>query len=221
MAKKILLILFCIFSLGISSYRASAQDAGEDVKSFLARLENAINSMDTYKFTLKSENWKGKKHEKKVIEFYFKKPNLMRTDVLAGKKRGSRVVLNKEGKIRGRNSWGFKKTLKPTDKRLKSIRGSTFMNASFLDKIARLKEHILKRGCIATVAEEEYEGNSTYHLHISHNDTDDPVTGEDIWFEKKTYLMLRNLKFENEDLVADAIWEGAKINIPLKDSLFE
>ena len=145
----------------------------------------------------------------------------MRTDVLKGRKKGSRVALNKKGKIRGRNAWGFKKTLKPTDKRLKNIRGYTFMNSSLLNKTERIKEHILERGCIATLTEEEYMGRPAYHLHIDHKDLDDPVTDEDIWFDKETYMPFKNLKYENKTKVTDTTWLDFEINLPLDDKLFE
>ncbi|MBL7070746.1 MAG: hypothetical protein ISS26_01055 [Candidatus Omnitrophica bacterium] len=90
--------------------------------------------------------------------------------------------------IRGKHPWGFKKTLKPTDKRLRNIRGFTFMNSSFSSKTARLKKHILDRGCKAVLVEEEYAGVPAYYLHIDHDDSDDPITDEDVWFEKETYL---------------------------------
>ncbi len=226
MARRVFLILGCaaFLFLGALGYYTATVDAAEvdrNVRDFLNNLENAIYKMDTYRLIMESENWKGKKHEKKLLRFQFKKPNLMRTDVLEGKKRGSTVLLNKEGKIRGRNSWGMKKTLKPTDRRLKNIRGYTFMNSNLLDKTERLKEHILERGCKAILTEEECMGRPAYYLHIDHEDADDPITDEDAWFDKKTYVILKNLKYENDVKVTDTTWRDIEINIPLDDEIFE
>lgn len=222
MQKKVCVVLICAAFLLLSYNRiAASQEVDEGVRIFLNSLEDAIYKMDTYRYIMTSENWKGKRHEKKTLRFQFKKPNLIRTDVLEGKKRGSTVILNKEDKVRGRNSWGLRKTMKPTDKRLRSIRGSTFMQASLSDKLKRLKEHILERGCIAGVSEEEYTGRPAYRLHIDHQDEDDPVTAEDIWFDKETYVTLKNLKYEDDNKVADVTWKDFEINIPLDDSLFE
>lgn len=218
MFKRIFIVLnFAVF-LFLSPLAAEV-DEGAGV--FLKNLEDAVNKMDTYSFTITSESWKGRRHEKKVLKFHFKKPNLMRTYVLEGRKKGSTVVLNKEGKIRGRNSWGLRKTLKPTDRRLKNLRGNTFMNTSLLDKTERLKNHILERGCTATIAETEYEGKPAYYMHIDHKDPDNPVTGEDLWFDKETYMLLKNVKYEGEKKAADAAWMEFKINIPLEDKLFK
>ena len=219
MSRKILIILICAALLGLAEFARA--EPSEEVRVFLNNLEETINGIDTYRFVMLTENWKDNRHEKKLVRFQFKKPNLMRTDVLEGKKKGNSVVLNKEGKIRGRNSWGFKKTLKPDDKRLKNLRGSTFMNASLLDKLARLKMHILERGCKASLRNVEYEGKTAYHLHIKHKDSDNPVTGEDIWFDKTNYALLKNLKYEGETKVADTTWQEIEINIPLEDELFE
>lgn len=227
MTKKIILILGCIILISLSSSRHYADilnattEVDKNIITFLNNLEDAVNKMDTYRFVMESENWKGGEYDKKVTMFQFKKPNLMRTDVLDGKKKGSVVLLNKEGKIRGKNPAGFKKTLKPTDKRLRNIRGYTFMNSSLSDKTERLKEHILERGCKAALTEEEYMGRDTYHLHIEHKDIDDLVTDEDVWFDKEPYVVLKNLKYENGEKVTDVTWRDFEINIPLDDSLFE
>jgi outer membrane lipoprotein-sorting protein len=192
---------------------ACAAEVDTEVKAFLDSLENAVNKMDTYRFITESENRKGDQSEEKVIMFQFKKPNLMRTDVLEGKKKGNSVVLNKEGKIIGRNRMGFKKTLQPTDKRLKNIRGYTFMDSSLLSKTAR--------GCKATLRTEECLGRPSYRLHIEHHDADDDVTAEDLWFDKGTYMLMKNLKYANDEKVTGIIWRDVEINIPLDESLFE
>ncbi|MDB4349590.1 hypothetical protein OAA99_01395 [Omnitrophica bacterium] len=215
--KKVLILLSCLVFLFAKAPQAQT---GEDVKIFLKKLEGAIGNMNTYRCVMTSENWKGRKHEYKVSRLQFKKPNLMRLDVLKGKKKGSTVVLNKEGKIRGKNSWGLRKTLKPTDKRLKNIRGYTFLNSSLLDKVERIKRHILEKGFEAALEETEWEGRPAYHLHIDYSDPDSPVTDEDIWFNKETYATLKNLKYEGETKVTDVTWQDFEINIPLDDKLF-
>lgn len=239
MAKKILVIL-CCFVIIAFHYYASAEEAAdtaggattanteesmpgaaENIKVFLNNLEDAVTKMDTYRFVMLSENWKGEKHEKKTIRFQFKKPNLMRADVIDGDKKGSVVLLNKKGEIRGKNSLGLRKTLKPSDSRLKNIRGFTFMNSSLSDKTKRFKEHILERGCAAVLNEEIYDGKPAYRLHIKHKDSDDAVTDEDAWFEKETHLILKNLKYENDVKVTDTAWKNYEINIYLDDGLFE
>src|SRR3990167_8810049 len=141
MFKKIIIVAMLVFGLSQPVVHCADEKVPADVKAFLNNLEDAIYKMDTYRFTMVSENWKGKKHEYKVTEFKFKKPNLIRTDVIEGDKKGSTVILNKEGKIRGKNSMGLRKTLQPTDSRLKNIRGATFMQASLLDMLDRLKDH--------------------------------------------------------------------------------
>lgn len=192
-------------------------DAGE----FLQVLEKAINGMHTYDCLMISENRKGKRHEEKTSRLRFKKPNLMRLDVVKGRKRGSSVVLDADGRIRGKNFWGLRQTLKPTDKRLKNIRGYTFLNASLLDKVERLKKHILDTGCAATLTEEKFEGKNAYRLHIAHKDKDNPVTSEDVWFDMESLFLLKNIKYEGEGIVSDVTWREIKMDIPLEDSLFK
>ncbi|MFH0839700.1 MAG: hypothetical protein V1883_01630 [Candidatus Omnitrophota bacterium] len=220
MFNKILIAAILVFGLTRPAALGADEKVHPEVSKFLNNLENAIYKMDTYSSTMVSENWKGKKREYKVTEFRFKKPNLIRTDVIDGDKKGSTVVLNKEGKIRGKNSMGLRKTLNPTDSRLKNIRGATFMQASFIDMVDRLKDHILERGCRARVVVEQYMDRPTYHLMIEHDDDDDPVTLEEVWYDKDTYLIMKKIKFEGETKVSDITWKDRKINISLDDSLF-
>ena len=98
--KRFAILIWAILSLGLFITNIAAESDG-DVKAFLGTLENAIGNMNTYRCIMISEYWKGKIHEEKTTKFHFKKPNLMRMDVLEGRKRGSTVVLNKKGKIRG------------------------------------------------------------------------------------------------------------------------
>ena len=228
MYKKIFMILFCmtvytLFSSGCycADKAAGAAEVDQNVMVFLQNLEDAVERMQTCQLNKTSENWKGKKHEKKVTRFRFKKPNLMRVDVLEGKKKGNAVLLNKDGEIIGMHKWGFKKTLEPADKRLKNIRGLTFLNSSPVDKLARIKEHVLEKGCKAVVTEEEYMDKATYRLHIEHNDPDDPVTGEDVWFAKDTFLMMKNVKYEGDRKVTDVTCYDIEVDIPIEDSVFE
>jgi len=212
----------CLVTAMLSSAPAhsAAVPVEENVKAFLNNLENAISKMDTYKCRMVSENWKGKKHESKIMEFYFKKPSLMRMDVLEGDKAGSVVLLNKEGKIRGKNSMGMRSTLKPTDNRLKNLRGATFTQSSLWDMMDRLKDHIFERGCKAALAEEECMLRPSYRLRIEHEDTDDPVTLEEVWYDKETYFIMKKIKHEGKTKVTDIVWEDRQVNIPLDDSLF-
>ncbi len=221
MSKRALITAYVLLPALLLYAPAVPAEAGKEAGEFLQVLEKAINGMHTYDCLMISENRKGKRCEKKTSRLRFKKPNLMRLDVLKGRKRGSSVILDADGRIRGKNSWGLRQTLKPTDKRLKNIRGYTFLNASLLDKVDRLKKHILDTGCAATVTEEGFEGKNTYRLHIGHNDKDNPVTSEDVWFDKKSLFLLKNIKYEGELTVSDITWREIKVDIPLEDSLFK
>ena len=59
-----------------------------------------------------------------------------------------------------------------------------------------------------------------YHLHIEHNDADDPVTLEDVWYDKNTYFIMKKIKYEGRAKVTDIVWENCEINISLADKLF-
>ena len=94
------------------------------------------------------------------------------------------------------------------------------MQASFIEMIDNLKDHILERGCDARVVEERYMDRPAYHLIIEHSDADDPVTLEEAWYDKETYFIMKKFKYEGEKKVSDTTWNDRKINIPLDDSLF-
>ncbi|MFH1753952.1 MAG: hypothetical protein ABH875_07190 [Candidatus Omnitrophota bacterium] len=192
-----------------------------DVKDFLEDFKEAIDEMDTYTFLMSVENWEGKRHEKMLSRFCFKKPNLIRMEVLEGRKRGSTVVLNKEGSIRGRNNFGLTLTLKPHNKRLQNIRGGTFLRASLADKWSRINDQITNKGCRAKIKEEELGDREVYHLHIYHNNTYNDATDEDLWVDKETFFISKNVIYVDDKVVSDVNWSQHEANIPLDDSLFK
>ena len=191
------------------------------VTEFLEDFAGVVEGLDTYTFIMDSRVRKGLRRDNRISKFYFKKPNLIRTEVLKGRKRGSTVVLQKDGKIRGRNSFGLRLTLKPADRRLKNIRGSTFLNASFADKSARLNKQILEDGCAATLEEVEYDGRTAYHLRVLHKGAYDEVTEEGLWVDRESFLLLRNTMYAGKEVVSDVIWSDYEINVPLSDELFK
>jgi hypothetical protein len=227
MAKKALAVLLCVLFIGLRPALADeelaceSEDADEAVTEFLEDLEEAIDDMETYRCRMISENWKGDRYEFKVSRVSFKKPDLLRLDVLEGHKRGSSVLLDKDGKIRGMNSWGFRSTLRPTDRRLMNIRGQTFLNSSMHDKLRRLKEAIFVKGFGAELKEGEWEERPAYILMIEHNEPGSPLTREDIWFDRETYFLLKDIRYEGGSIVSDVTWKDIEINIHLEEDLFE
>jgi len=210
---------------GSSSSFAQDLEVGEyevddDVEDFLEDFKDAIDEKESYTFLMSIENWKGKKHEKIINRFYFKRPNLLRLEVLKGRRRGSVVLLNKDGKIRGRNSFGLTLTLKPTNRRLQNIRGGTFLRASLSDKWSRINDQIMNKGCRATIKEEEWGEREVYRLHIYHNNTYDDATDEDLWVDEETFFILKNVIYVDDKIVSDVNWSEWETNTPLDDSLF-
>jgi outer membrane lipoprotein-sorting protein len=218
-----LLLALVFSSAGQKAERAAAQDARPraDVVKFLEDFAAAVDRLDSYTFIMDSRARKGRKKDNRISKFYFKKPNLLRTEVLKGRRRGSTVVLQGDGRIRGKNSFGIRMTLKPSDGKLKNVRGSTFLNASLADKSARINEQILDSGCAATLEEAGYEGRAAYRLHITHNGAYDDVTDEDLWVERESFLAIRDILYVGGEIVSDVTWSDYELNIPLDDKLFK
>ena len=62
MVKEIFIIMVCLIFLFTVDITAEVDG---NVKAFLKNLEETVYKMDTYRFTVVSENWKGRKHEKR------------------------------------------------------------------------------------------------------------------------------------------------------------
>ena len=216
------ILAFSLMSLSMPALSAARDEwEDEDVVEFLEDLGQGITGMDSYSCIMTTENSRGDIREFKVSRVRFKKPNLLRVDVLEGDKRGSSVALNRDGVIRGKNAFGFRRTMKETDPRLRNIRGSTFLNASLLDKLGRIKDRIENKGFRAAVSETDLDGRSVYHMHIYHSDPADAMTDEDIWFDRESFFILKNRKFEGDTLVSDVTWRDIEVNIPVDDAEFE
>ena len=102
-------------------------------------------------------------------------------------------------------------------------RSSRYTPYSFLPLALPKKVSLVlsEKGSIATLKEDTCDGKPAYHLHLEHKDPENPLTTEDIWFDKKTLFILKNLKYEGETKVTDTAWQDIEVNIPLSDSLFD
>lgn len=217
--KKLLVALFCILCLFISPLECYPEQIKIDsnVINFLINLSMMNERMDTCKYIIESELWKGRVYVKRTFQFYFKKPYLNRMEILEGPNKGRIVVCNKEGKIRITSLFGIVITLNPKDNRLKDIRGNMFIRSSMAIALDDLKEKILKRICQTVLLEEDKH----YRLHLEHNDIENPVTSEDIWFDKETYRPIRAIEYEGNKKVVDIKWLNFEINTSLDSNLFE
>ncbi|HID93965.1 MAG TPA: DUF1571 domain-containing protein [bacterium (Candidatus Stahlbacteria)] len=184
------------------------------------------DSLTTYTLTHYSHVVKGRKVEDRVYDYKFMKPKWIYMKVIEGKNKGAAIVYNPETRMIRGHKGGIlsliKLTLKPTDRRVVSIRGHRADETDFGAILSRLTEYVND-----TLA--QYKGidkvDNTSAWVIEANGLDSfryyGAVREVIWIGFDGYP----LKFEhyNKDgtLIYRVIYKNLKVDIPIDPKTFK
>jgi outer membrane lipoprotein-sorting protein len=127
----------------------SGKDGSTLVKSMVAKTKQ----MKAYSFNSTLTTYRDGKEIVETGKLYFKKPNLLRFEVLkAGKRSGSVVVRQPDGKVRGKMGGalsGVKVTLSPDSKMLKTANDFSILESDLGSLLADASEQIGQKSCLA------------------------------------------------------------------------
>lgn len=93
----------------------------------LEKAEARYRELTDYECLVEAEARNGKKHESGTYRFWFRKPAMMKIRVTGGKSRGSDLVIDEQGRIKGRKGGLLKAiviSLSRNDHRLRNVRGN-------------------------------------------------------------------------------------------------
>jgi len=184
------------------------------------------DSLNTYTATHYSHVVKGKKVEDRVYNYRFMKPKWIYMKVIKGSNKGAVVVYNPETKMIRGHKGGIlsviKLTLKPTDKRVVSIRGHRSDETDFGTMLSRLIE------CVDdTLA--HYKGidkvDDTPAWVIEANGLDSlkyygAVRGT-IWIGFDGYPLKFEYYDKNGNLIYSVIYKDLKVDVPIDSKTFK
>jgi outer membrane lipoprotein-sorting protein len=199
---------------------ASSNDLTDDV---LASIEKTYESIFDYQCRLETLSILGDKREERHINFYFKKPKLIRMDVLKGNRpfdSGSVGVYEGGDKVTGHRGGALKGIILnlPKESALATtIRGVTF-DESDLETV--LRNLYFYRDNAEIVASETHDAYF-FTCITDHPEENDNISKDLVWIDKKSLLITGNERYEGETLVQAVKWKGFIINAGLPIELFD
>ncbi|TVQ36277.1 MAG: hypothetical protein EA384_14700 [Spirochaetaceae bacterium] len=200
----------------------SAADPPATASEAVDRFEEVYRSIHDYQVRLYQWCRSGRRYERRIIDFYFKRPRRMRMDILTGNRPfddgsvglylgGDKVVGRKGGILSA-----IVLTVNKYDAIATTVRGVTFDQSDLQGILDRLRNGF-------TIGEVELElRGGWYWLHILPHDPEGyrGVTRETVAFDPQTFLPIYSETFEGELQVEFARWTDYILNAGLPDELF-
>jgi hypothetical protein len=163
------------------------------------------------------------RREERIINYYFKKPHMIRIDILDGNKpldRGSVGVYTGGQRVSGHRG-GFMKgmvmSINKNSPLALSVRGETIEQSNVLSVIERM-EHLVQHG---TVKLQEHNT----HIELSFVPFDAAENGrisrDVVWIQRHSMLIIKIQRFEGENLVQQATRDRYILNAGLPHELFD
>jgi outer membrane lipoprotein-sorting protein len=181
----------------------------------LALALEQCRSLESYQCRLKLHLTKAGQVQNGEYIFSYKKPNLVRMHVERGKDKGSTVILQADGRIRGRREGIlsiFAVTLQPNDQRLYDLWDRSFCNSDWATLLSETKDRL---------------GNGeSSNLRIVDNgqkvllDTSGSDFEEQTWLDSKSLVLLRKKARMNNGDSLDAVWSDIALNPSFDDHFF-
>lgn len=205
----ILLLTLCL-SFGIT---------GEDI---VTNVLDVYNKLNTFSSILEVYNKEGDKEEFFVFEFYFKKPDNYRFNILEGKDKGS-VIVMKEGRIRMQKKGLLKVaplTLNPDDPSVLNIKKKRFdeMGLGYILQMITQKP-------IKFIGEEKVLGISCFILEIGPSKDRIHNFISQKFYIDKNFIPIQMEQFEDyngvKTLTHKRIYKNYKLNPILDPNIFE
>lgn len=192
-------------------------------ESLLNNLKTKWNSIQDYQTKMRSRNRLGAQTDEKKFIFSFKKPHMVRTEVIEGDKKGSVLTRDAAGTIHGKKGGVLgivSITLDEDDERVANLRGRKFYLADWGSVIKEYYEAAKKGWKLSLRPDEKFNGVDCHVLQAEGTDPRSAVTLDVIWIDKATSLILCRKQYEGQTLVNEVVWWEFKLNLGLDDSLF-
>lgn len=200
----------------------SAADPPATAVEAVDRFEVVARSIRDYQVRLYQWSRSGRRYERRIIDFYFKRPRMMRMDILTGNRPfddgsvglylgGDNVVGRKGGILSA-----IVLTVNKQDAIATTIRGVAFDQSDLQGILERLRNGF-------TIGDVHLElRGGWYWLHILPHDPAGyrGVTRETVAFDPETFLPIYSETFEGELQVEFARWTDYILNAGLPDELF-
>lgn len=202
-------------SIGVNFLKTKAETVPTP-QELLQLITRRFETLKDYQCQLTTTHLKNGQTVTDINNYYFKKPKLIRLEVMNGKDKGSKVVLNKNGKVRARAGGVlgvFTITMEPNDKRLQDDDGSSFATTDLGSTIKDIRATLAGGTATVTIVE---RGKRTYQLQI-----DRPGKRDLIVIDAQLQLPIEWYTFSNGRFDSKTEWKNLQMDVGFSDSLFE
>lgn len=188
----------------------------------IAAFDEAFAKVNDYTVTVRAHEVQGNNTQDRTYHYWFKRPNLAKTLIVAGDGKGSGGVWNGGDQVSGHQG-GMLSFIHLKvglhDSRAVSLRGYTIPEGLLqneVDKYKQIKGDLSQRGGpeIDGVATDEID------LKVADPSAYDGVTRMTIYLNKQTHWPVRQVRWAGAKIVADETFLDLKTNVGLSDSEF-
>jgi outer membrane lipoprotein-sorting protein len=182
------------------------------------RLQERVSQCHDYQYLVKSYERKGEKEEERSYRLFAKDEKLVRVKVIGGRGKGSEATLDSKGRVRGRKAGvlkPFAQTLKPTDARVRSLRGTPFWETACHNFLKNLRARATAPGTQCDL-EPDKEQPGRLVLTLSRNGE----ACEKYWIDCRQMHVVKGELFEGTLLVQEFCIRELKENVGLNDDFF-
>jgi outer membrane lipoprotein-sorting protein len=195
-----------------------AMAGSHEALQLIDRLQERVSQCHDYQYLVNSFERKGEKKEERSYRLFAKDEKLVRIKVVGGRGKGSEATVDSKGRVRGRKSGllkSFPQTLKPTDSRVRSLRGLPFWEAACHNFLKNLRARATAPGTQCDVeTDKEQPGQLVLTLRRS------GAPCERYWIDSRQMHVVRGELFEGDVVVQEFCIRELKENVGLKDDFF-
>ncbi len=192
-------------------------------EEILKSIEDKVAQIDDYHYISKSTERLGDEIDEKVLDIWFKRPDMFRSLVVEGANEGGAVTRNREGVIHGKKGGVLGLivlTLKEDDDRIRGLRGRRFFETGWKQEVNEIKGAVADGWPLERLDDRRIDETDCYVLKVSGTREGSAETEEQIWVDRDSYLLKRRQIYEGETLVRDVVYTQIEINLDTPDEQF-
>ncbi len=187
----------------------------------LTAFDEAFTKVNDYTVTVRAHETKGDRIQDRTYHYWFKRPNLAKTLIVAGDGSGSGGVWNGGDQVSGHQGGmlafiHLKVGLH--DPRAVSLRGYTIPEGLLQNEVDKFKD---AKGDLSQRGGPEIDGVPTDEIDLKLSDpVDDGVTRMALYLNKQTHWPVRQVRWAGDKIVADETFLDLKTNVGLTEGDF-
>jgi len=188
----------------------------------IAAFNEAFAKVSDYTVTIHEFEANGDRSQNRTYDFWYKRPNFIKTQITAGDGRGSGAVWNGGDKISGHQG-GLLSFIHLKvglhDGRATTLRGYTIPEGSIQAQVGKYTEI---KGALSERKGPAIDGVPTNEVDLKYADpsTQEGATRAAMYFSSITHFPLRQIQYEGDKVVGDESFMNLKTNVGLSDSDF-